>query len=130
MVCEETRLRHCVQSFTLFLSKANEAKLTCISFSIFNLIYSFTKLKKLNSSKYRDASLKIFEIISKHCESVEKASIDEAYLDLTDEVMQRLSRLQTIQPNELSSSFVVGSYSIENSQGNCKDSFRKKWFQF
>ena len=61
--------------------------------------------------------MKIFEIISKHCNSVEKASIDEAYLDLTDQVLERIKNGATIEPKDLKDSFVVGSYALEMPEG-------------
>jgi DNA polymerase eta len=71
------------------------------------------------SYRYRDASNKIFETILKHCEIVEKASIDEAYLDLTSIVHERLKDFDESVDllNLLSTTFVVGSYSLENDSG-------------
>ena len=59
----------------------------------------------------KEASAKIFDILLKHCECVEKASIDEAYLDLTDLVAERMTTptatvLDTVR---FTSSFVVGT---------------------
>ncbi len=64
--------------------------------------------------------MKIFEIILKQCDSVEKASKDEAYLDLTDKVNERLNSvdLKSIQLSHLSTTFVAGSHSLENDNGN------------
>ena len=73
-------------------------------------------------NRYREASAKIFEILNKHCETVEKASIDEAYLDLTKCVYDRISKYEnegnyTIESNQLPGSFVLGSYSLTNDKG-------------
>lgn len=69
--------------------------------------------------RYRDASNKIFELILKHCEIVEKASIDEAYLDLTLTVNKRLKELDaSVQmSNLLINTHVVGSYNLEACEG-------------
>ena len=94
--------------------RGDEAKKLCPTFHAF---FVNNKRGKADISKYRDASLKIFEIISKHCESVEKASIDEAYLDLTGVVTNRLNQIKNIDIKDLKTSFVVGSYSM-NSNSN------------
>jgi DNA polymerase eta len=39
---------------------------------------------------YRRASLKILEIFRAHCDRVEKASIDESFLDLSTQLKQKL----------------------------------------
>lgn len=97
--------------------RGDQAKELCPEFHAF---FVDNKRGKADLTKYREASMKIFEIISKHCDSVEKASIDEAYLDLTDQVAKRLqsNELNSIQPSDLNSSFVVGSYSLDNTNGN------------
>ena len=96
--------------------RGDQAKALCPNFHAF---FVNNKRGKADLTKYRDASMLIFEIISKHCDSVEKASIDEAYLDLTDLVMNRLKsgHLKSVQPSDLSTSFVVGSYSIDKTNG-------------
>lgn len=65
---------------------------------------------KADLSKYRDASAKIFEILGKNFKNVEKASIDEAYIDLTDLSLE--AEKQTDLNIELTDSFVVGKYAI------------------
>ncbi|CAF0854622.1 unnamed protein product [Brachionus calyciflorus] len=91
--------------------RGEEAKKLCPDFNIF---YVREKRGKADLSKYREASLKIFEIILKHCDKVEKASIDEAYLDLTDLVMERFQNKSLTNVNFVDS-FVYGSFSIDDS---------------
>lgn len=73
-------------------------------------------------TRYRQASRKIFEILSSHCSIVEKASIDEAYLDLTAEVHKRLQQNiendNYLQSELFPGSFVVGSYALKNDDSN------------
>ena len=59
--------------------------------------------------------MKIFEIITSHCSSVEKASIDEAYVDFTDKVLEIIhaGKMTKIEPSsDLLDSFVVGSFTL------------------
>uniref|UniRef100_A0A8C6RVX1 DNA polymerase eta n=1 Tax=Nannospalax galili TaxID=1026970 RepID=A0A8C6RVX1_NANGA len=48
---------------------------------------------KANLTKYREASVEVMEIMS-HFAVIERASIDEAYIDLTSAVQERLQKLQ------------------------------------
>lgn len=96
--------------------RGDEAKKLCPEFNIF---YVKEKRGKADLTKYRDASLKIFNIITTHCINVEKASIDEAYIDLTDLVKERIKNkhYQDFDLNKLSSSYVVGSFAKDNPNG-------------
>ncbi|KAJ3366412.1 DNA-directed DNA polymerase eta rad30 [Allomyces javanicus] len=48
------------------------------------------KSHKVSLEPYRRASTQIFQIIARFAKSFERASIDEAYLDLTEDVMQHM----------------------------------------
>ncbi|XP_061254247.1 DNA polymerase eta isoform X1 [Bos javanicus] len=48
---------------------------------------------KANLTKYRDASMEVMEVMSRFA-VMERGSIDEAYLDLTSAVQERLQKLQ------------------------------------
>ncbi|XP_006100648.1 DNA polymerase eta isoform X1 [Myotis lucifugus] len=48
---------------------------------------------KANLTKYREASVEVMEVMS-HFAVIERASIDEAYVDLTSAVRERLQKLQ------------------------------------
>jgi len=62
--------------------------------------------------RYRDAGKEVVEVFKEFCECVERASIDEAYLDLTQAVECRLQKLQNsssfIKAEQLPSTFIVG----------------------
>ncbi|KAJ3095438.1 DNA-directed DNA polymerase eta rad30 [Phlyctochytrium bullatum] len=45
---------------------------------------------KVSLDVYRTASTKIMEVIKRHVRKMQRASIDEAYLDITEEVAQRM----------------------------------------
>ncbi|XP_066215427.1 DNA polymerase eta [Saccopteryx leptura] len=49
---------------------------------------------KANLTKYREASVEVMEVMS-HFAVIERASIDEAYVDLTSAVQERLQKLQS-----------------------------------
>jgi DNA polymerase eta len=87
--------------------RGDEAKALCPEFQTFNVD---GKRGKADLTKYREASMKIFDILVKHCPNVEKASIDEAYLDLTDQVLERIRNGANNQV-VLKDSYVVGSFS-------------------
>ncbi len=96
--------------------RGDQAKAVCPEFHAF---FVQEKRGKADLTKYREASLKIFDIITSHCEHVEKASIDEAYLDLTEKVLERIKsqKMKSKDSKELNDSFVVGSYTINNEPG-------------
>jgi len=80
--------------------RGEDAKKLCADFHIF---YVNQKRGKADLTKYREASAKIFEILLKHCANVEKASIDEAYLDVTELVLNRIRNGISL-PDDLKSS--------------------------
>lgn len=76
------------------------------------------------SCRYRKAGREVIEVIKKHCNVIERASVDEAYLDITDIVDKRLATFK-VSPKELISSlantYVVGYSEInKNDEGNIK----------
>lgn len=64
---------------------------------------------KANLTKYREASVEVMEIMS-HFAVIERASIDEAYIDLTSAVQERLqkSQGQPISADLLPSTYIEG----------------------
>lgn len=66
-------------------------------------------LSKVSLSRYRQASQKIFEILQKRCSVLQKASIDEAYCDLTLEVDLILKRKQAANPSLTPAQLVADS---------------------
>lgn len=68
--------------------------------------------------RYRTASQKVFDVLSKFSPCVQRASIDEAYIDLTSVVNKYISSNQNlITEADLPNTFVEG-YSDHNSKGN------------
>ncbi|XP_025200444.1 DNA polymerase eta-like [Melanaphis sacchari] len=71
---------------------------------------------KADLSKYRTASQKVFEVLSEFSSCVQRASIDEAYVDLTSVVNDYISTNHNIiTENDLTNTFVEG-YSGHNSE--------------
>ncbi|KAM6186351.1 DNA polymerase eta [Rhynchocyon petersi] len=64
---------------------------------------------KANLTKYREASVEVMEVMSRFA-VIERASIDEAYVDLTDAVRERLQELQgqPISADLLPSTYIEG----------------------
>lgn len=73
---------------------------------IYNKILS---LKYTHFFSYREASVEVIEVMSRFA-VIERASIDEAYMDLTASVKQRLRSIGDvhIQPHLLKSTFIQG----------------------
>ncbi|XP_058410251.1 DNA polymerase eta isoform X2 [Diceros bicornis minor] len=64
---------------------------------------------KADLTKYREASVEVMEVMSRFA-GIERASIDEAFLDLTSAVRERLQKLQgqPISADLLPSTFIEG----------------------
>lgn len=64
---------------------------------------------KADLTRYRDASKDVFDVLTQFSDCVEKASIDEAYIDLTETVQKRVKASEfTVTPEQLGSTCVVG----------------------
>lgn len=70
---------------------------------------------KANISKYRDAGIEVAKVLQTYTPLLERASIDEAYLDITDPVKERLKSLNisTINSDMMPHTFALGYDSIE-----------------
>lgn len=72
-------------------------------------------------NRYRRAGCEIIDVLKKHCNIIERASVDEAYLDITDIIDKRILT-NSISPEylmtQLSNTFVVGYSEVEkNNEG-------------
>uniref|UniRef100_A0A0A9XPW2 DNA polymerase eta n=1 Tax=Lygus hesperus TaxID=30085 RepID=A0A0A9XPW2_LYGHE len=71
--------------------------------------------EKADLARYRDAGREVIDVMCKFSECVQRASIDEAYLDLTSVVDNRLNEFQNgVPPDKIPNTFVVG-YTSESS---------------
>ncbi|KAL6437938.1 hypothetical protein ACFW04_004324 [Cataglyphis niger] len=74
---------------------------------------------KADTSRYRKAGREVIEVIKKHCNVIERASVDEAYLDITDIVDKRFTTTN-VSPKELISS-LANTYIVGYSEINKND---------
>nr|XP_018913087.1 PREDICTED: DNA polymerase eta-like [Bemisia tabaci] len=83
--------------------RGDEAKAQCPSITL----CSVPEVRgKADLTRYRDAGREVIKVFSEMCQCVERASIDEAFIDLTDVVEKRLS--QPVSVGQLPNTFVVG----------------------
>ncbi|XP_063531316.1 DNA polymerase eta [Cydia strobilella] len=70
---------------------------------------------KANISKYRDAGIEVAKVLQTFTPLLERASIDEAYLDITAPIKERLKTLNisTINSDMMPNTFALGYDSIE-----------------
>ena len=68
--------------------------------------------------RYREAGAEVIKVlVESRVGCVERASIDEAYVDLTDEVNRRLSSSDCIVTSELLKNTVVAGYQVDETDG-------------
>lgn len=76
------------------------------------------------SCRYRKAGREVIQAIKKHCNVIERASVDEAYLDITDITDKRLAASKVSSKELISSlanTYVVGYTEVSrNDEGNVK----------
>ena len=86
------------------------------------------KRGKADLTCYREAGAEVISILARFADRVERASIDEAFLDITERVAQRLCELGPtgITPDMLSATHVAGLYPsggsdspLEPTEGEC-----------
>ncbi|XP_062587283.1 DNA polymerase eta-like [Saccostrea cucullata] len=65
---------------------------------------------KADLTKFREAGAEVIAVLSKFSDCVERASIDEAYIDLTEEVRKRMasSKTREVSTDQLPNTFIVG----------------------
>ncbi|XP_043595263.1 DNApol-eta isoform X1 [Bombus pyrosoma] len=85
---------------------------------------------KADTSRYRSAGREVINVIKKHCNIIERASVDEAYLDITDLVCKRMSTY-SISLNhlvtQLSNTFVVGYSEVGKNDEEERSKGTKTW---
>ncbi|XP_039279390.1 DNA polymerase eta [Nilaparvata lugens] len=90
--------------------RGDEAKSHCPEIE---LVHVPSVRGKADLTKYRDAGREVAAVLCENCKCVERASIDEAYLDLTEEVNQLLLKEEFVSESQLANTFIVG-YSQQN----------------
>ncbi|KAH8270397.1 hypothetical protein KR018_009668 [Drosophila ironensis] len=68
--------------------------------------------EKADTSKYRDAGKEVANVLQRFTKLLERASVDEAYLDITEAVGKRIKEMESgnflLKPQELVNTFAVG----------------------
>lgn len=64
--------------------------------------------------RYRTAGRSVIDVMKTHCNKIERASVDEAYLDITQLVDERLSQYSKELDTKLNTTFVVGHTEVGN----------------
>ncbi|KAH8294127.1 hypothetical protein KR054_008663 [Drosophila jambulina] len=72
--------------------------------------------EKADTSKYRDAGKEVANVLQRFTTLLERASVDEAYLDITETVNLRMKQMQSgafaLKPQELVNTYAVGYSNI------------------
>jgi DNA polymerase eta len=75
--------------------------------------------------RYRDAGREVVDVFCQFSSCVQRASIDEAYIDLTEAVERRITGLHQVQSSQLATTFVVGFTDVDsNDEGLSSEPFR------
>ncbi|XP_021373087.1 DNA polymerase eta-like isoform X2 [Mizuhopecten yessoensis] len=64
---------------------------------------------KADLTKYRDAGAEVITVLSTFSQCVERASVDEAYIDLTEEVDRIIQQAGKIKVTDLQNTYIVGN---------------------
>jgi DNA polymerase eta len=96
--------------------RGEEARQLCPQIVLF---HTPQKRGKADSSKYREASFEVFDVLTSFHEDivVEKASIDEAFLDLTKYVNDHRDTFDLNSLDDLNDTYVAGSSDIDGESG-------------
>ncbi|CAF0845242.1 unnamed protein product [Rotaria sordida] len=85
--------------------RGEQAKELCPDFHIFHVQ---EVNGKANLNRYRDASADVFRVLNANFKLVEKASIDEAYIDLTEDVQKLKDKKLQLTINDFSTTHLAG----------------------
>lgn len=70
---------------------------------------------KADLTKYRDAGREVVIVLSQFSDCVERASVDEAYIDLTHAVEKYIKNMdKTVSVEQLPNTFIVGHSEEDN----------------
>ncbi|XP_014211757.1 DNA polymerase eta [Copidosoma floridanum] len=85
---------------------------------------------KADTSRYRSAGREVIDVLKKHCSIVERASVDEAYLDITQIVDEKLAK-ENIESSdlftELSTTYIVGHSEVGVNNEEKREEGLKTW---
>ncbi|CAG2063441.1 unnamed protein product, partial [Timema podura] len=79
---------------------------------------------------YRDAGREVIDVLCQFSDCVERASVDEAYLDITRAVEKRLKEITEVQPSQLANTFVVGYSEAEDNDEEMRKQGIESWLSY
>ncbi|CAG9802305.1 unnamed protein product [Chironomus riparius] len=89
--------------------RENEAKAACPNLICVKVP---SKFNKADISKYRDAGKRVANVFEQYTTMLERASIDEAYMDITENVAERVKQMRekkfTLTAQHLHNTYIVG----------------------
>ncbi|XP_070506796.1 DNA polymerase eta [Chironomus tepperi] len=89
--------------------RENEAKAACPNLVCVKVP---SKFNKADISKYRDAGKRVADVFETFTKNLERASIDEAYMDITEMVAERVQKMReksfTLTAQHLHNTYIVG----------------------
>ncbi|KAJ9574845.1 hypothetical protein L9F63_008005, partial [Diploptera punctata] len=71
---------------------------------------------KADLTKYRDAGREVVDVFCQFSDCVQRASVDEAYIDITQAVDKRMKSFSQIKPSQLATTYVVGFCETSNDE--------------
>ncbi|XP_069698469.1 DNA polymerase eta [Periplaneta americana] len=85
---------------------------------------------KADLTKYREAGREVVNVLCQLSDCVERASVDEAYIDVTEAVERRIKSLKTldrVQPSQLGTTFVVGFTDVDSNDEEMRQNGLASW---
>ncbi|XP_008554583.1 DNA polymerase eta [Microplitis demolitor] len=107
--------------------KSDEAKEKCPQIE---LVTVPPLRNKPDTGRYRAAGKEVIDVLKKHCNIIERASVDEAYLDITDLVDKKMETIHSQPKNlvaQLSNTYVVGYCDYETNDEEKRKEGVDRW---
>ena len=88
-------------------TRGNEARQKCPSI---HLVQVPVRREKADLTRYRHAGAEVIKVLSRYTSCIERASIDEAFLDITASVFEKMESLgfKNLTPSDLPATHVAG----------------------
>lgn len=106
--------------------RGNEAKKKCPDI----VLVSVPSVRgKADITKYRDAGREVAAVFCQFTDCVERASVDEAYLDITKAVEERMSSMGKVKitPKQLPNTFVIGFSNVDSNDEDSRSDGLSMW---
>ncbi|XP_034937142.1 DNA polymerase eta [Chelonus insularis] len=109
--------------------KGNEAKEKCPNIQ---LVTVPPLRDKPDTGRYRVAGKEVIDVLKKHCSTIERASVDEAFLDITDLVDKKMSEMLTPSidlADKLSNTYVIGYCDSDTKNDEKRKEGIQRWLE-